>query len=161
MSAPSPVVLDRKLSTWDQRLAKLAADPAKGLPELLGGAPTLIVAGRRRLWPYALRRDVSALMLWADQLRSHPSMGAVLSPVPGDPDATQILVAGTLLGEQVDLVVVTHREVPGPKSGTVRWEAVLEVAEAERKALLPELDDAELSPDALADPLMMTAGGVS
>lgn len=150
-------MLDRPPASWDERLAKLAADPGKALAPLLDDLPPEIVAGRRRLHPWWLRRDVSALLGWAEQLKTHP-MGAVISSVPEAPGATQVLVAGTLLGEPVDLIAVTHRKVRGPVSGTVRWEAVLEVADAERAALLPELTDVDLPAEVLADPLMVTAG---
>ena len=106
----TPAMPEKKASTvsapvtsWPARVQELAADPKLDLAPLLGGDPELR-DGRWQLHPYLVRRDVTALIGWAEQLEEFPQ-SAHLAPLPFEGltvPVTQISVIGVLLGEVVD-----------------------------------------------------------
>lgn len=138
--------------TWEQRLADLVADPRHELAPLY--APPLLVDGRLQLTPYWLRRDITALIGWAEVLEEHP-LSAGVEPAFSEqaPGVTRVSVIGMLFGEVVEILGETHRPIPFAKDGVVPWDALFELAAAEAEAAARELADVPLMEHEAADPL--------
>lgn len=149
----TPKALDRKASTFEQRLAKLADDPKLALAPLLGDGTERSISGRRVLYPYLAMRDLTALLGWAGQLKEVPQSAE--TSVSTETGQTRIAARGVLLGEQVELVAWTHRPIRSAATGRVAWDSLLAAANVERAAIAEQLDHVALAPWERAAPLLV------
>lgn len=111
-ATPAVMAKKTKTPTWFQQVNQLAADPELGLAPLVDPGEPDLVDGRRQLHPYWVRRDVTSLLAWAEQLEEHPMFAHLSTPYPDwAPDVTRLSIYGVLLGEAVELVAETHLPV--------------------------------------------------
>ncbi len=150
-AAPASVI-----HPWMEKLHALAADAE--LAPLLGDGAPVMVDGRYQLYPYLLRRDVTALIGWAEQLDEFPKSASLTRVEFGGTPVglTQVSVIGVLLGEVVELLAVTHRPCTRT-AGEVAWDELLALVDVERRDLEPVLADVVLAEWDREDPLFTGA----